>query len=156
MFPKLHLPPASLRIRQNTDRQEVWCILRHRFVALTPEEWVRQHFVHFLITARNYPAALMGNEVTVNVGGAKRRCDTVLYNKVGGTPLAVMEYKAPHVPITQEVFTQISSYNSVLKTAYLFVSNGMQTIVCHIHKDTGSYTFLQDVPWYETLIQIGH
>ncbi len=93
----------------------------------------------------------MGNEVGIRVGNVSRRCDTILYNKDGGTPRVVMEYKAPDVPITQAVFTQISSYNSVLRTDYLFVSNGLQTIVCHIDKDTFTYRFLPEVPRYEDL-----
>ena len=151
MLPTLNLPPAPLRIRENKGRKEVWCTLRRRYVALTPEEWVRQHFVHFLTLHRGYPAALMGNEVSIRVGNAVRRCDTILYNKEGGTPRVVMEYKAPDVPITQAVFTQISSYNSVLRTDYLFVSNGRQTIVCHIDQAAGTYRFLPDVPRYEEL-----
>lgn len=150
-LPPLNLPPAPLRLRQGAEREEVWCSLRHRFVALTPEEWVRQHFVHFLTEHRGYPAALMGNEMSIRVGNTTRRCDTILYNKEGGTPRAVMEYKAPTVAITQAVFTQISSYNSVLRTDYLFVSNGLQTIVCHIDKAAHAYCFLPDVPHYEEL-----
>ena len=150
-LPALNLPPAPLCLRQGAEREEVWCLLRRRFVALTPEEWVRQHFVHFLTEHRGYPAALMGNEVSIRVGNATRRCDTILYNKEGGTPRAVMEYKAPSIPITQNVFTQISSYNSVLRTDYLFVSNGLQTIVCHIDKAAHTYRFLPNVPRYGEL-----
>ena len=150
-LPALNLPTAPLRLRQGAEREEVWCLLRKRYVALTPEEWVRQHFVHFLITHRGYPAALMGNEVSIRVGNATRRCDTILYHKINGTPRAIMEYKAPNIPITQQVFTQICSYNSVLHTDFLFVSNGMQTIVCQIDKSSLSYKFLPDIPTYDQL-----
>lgn len=150
-LPPLNLPPAPLRLRQGAEREEVWCPLRHRFVALTPEEWVRQHFVHFLTEHRGYPVALMGNEMSIRVGNATRRCDTILYNKEGGTPRAVMEYKAPSVPITQDVFTQISSYNSVLRADYLFVSNGLRTVACRLGSEPDAYTFLPDVPSYAEL-----
>ncbi|MBP3228312.1 MAG: type I restriction enzyme HsdR N-terminal domain-containing protein [Bacteroidaceae bacterium] len=150
-YPRLNLPEAQLRIRQGKGHYEVWCPLRRRFVALTPEEWVRQHFVAFLTAERGYPTALLGNEVTIRVGNATRRCDTILYNKEGGTPRAIVEYKAPNVPITQAVFTQISSYNSVLRAEYLFVSNGLRTIACHIDYATRQYRFLPDIPRYEAL-----
>ncbi|MBQ7634492.1 MAG: type I restriction enzyme HsdR N-terminal domain-containing protein [Bacteroidaceae bacterium] len=151
-LPALRLPPAPLRVRHGALREEVWCPLRRRFVALTPEEWVRQHFVYFLMAHRGYPAALMGNEVTIRVGTAVRRCDSVLYNKVGGAPLAVMEYKAPNVAVTQSVFNQVSAYNSVLRAPYLFVSNGLRTVACGLDRSSGTYQFLPDVPRYEALV----
>ena len=85
--------------------------LRGKWVALTPEEWVRQHFVAHLTENLGYPAALMGNEVPLTLNGTSRRCDTVLFSSEGLRPVMIVEYKAPHVEITQRVFDQIVRYN---------------------------------------------
>ena len=100
-------------MRRN-GRPAIFDFLRRRYVALTPEEWVRQHFTHYLVEHLAYPAALLANEVSLNVGGALRRCDSVLYARQGGRPRLIVEYKAPDVAITQHVFNQIAAYNSVL------------------------------------------
>lgn len=142
----LNLPPVSLKTKNTGERIMVFDFLRRRYVALTPEEWVRQHFVHFLVERKGYPAALLANEVSLCVGGATRRCDTVLYRREGGSPRLIVEYKAPHVAITEKVFTQISSYNSVLRADYLIVTNGMSHYCCRMDYARCSYVFLPDVP----------
>lgn len=124
--------------------------LRQRFVALTPEEWVRQHFVEWLISEKDFPAALMGNEVSLTQNGIKRRCDTVVANH-NGTPLVIIEYKAPSVTVGQKTFDQIVRYNMVLHAAYLIVSNGLKHYCCHIDHNTGSYAFLSEIPTYDKL-----
>ena len=125
-------------------------MIRRRYVALTPEEWVRQHFVHFLIVHKWYPSSLMANEVLLNLNGTKKRCDTVLYKRDLSARM-IVEYKAPHIEITQAVFDQITRYNMVLKVDYLVVSNGMQHYCCRMDYDTQSYSFLSDIPDYDAL-----
>ena len=147
----INLPPYPIKTTTKDGRRMIFDFLRRRYVALTPEEWVRQHFVHYLTDHLGYPAALIGNEVTVNVGGVARRCDTVIYNKQGGTPRVIVEYKAPEIKITQQVFTQINAYNSVLRADYLFVSNGLTHLCCKIDYEKGTYDFLPEVPHYEAL-----
>lgn len=149
----INLPPYEIKTKNHEGRQQIFDFLRRRYVALTPEEWVRQHFVHFLVNHKGYPAALMANEVGIRVGQTSRRCDTVVYKKTGGTPLMIIEYKAPEVAITQKVFTQISSYNTVLRVPYLIVSNGLQHICCHIDFSTMSYRFLEDIPEYDSIVK---
>ena len=129
----------------------IYDFLRRRFVALTPEEWVRQHFTHFLVEHRHYPAALLGNENTVQLNGVARRCDSVLYSRDGGRPRMIVEYKAPEVPVTQAVFTQISAYNSVLRADYLVVSNGWAHCGCRMHYERQKAEFLPERPFYEDL-----
>ena len=129
----------------------IYDFLRRRFVALTPEEWVRQHFTHFLVEHRHYPAALLGNEITVQLNGVARRCDSVLYSRDGGRPRMIVEYKAPEVPVTQAVFTQISAYNSVLRADYLVVSNGMAHYCCRMDYEQNKVEFLPEIPFYEEL-----
>ena len=129
----------------------IYDFLRRRFVALTPEEWVRQHFTHFLVEHRHYPAALLGNEITVQLNGVARRCDSVLYSRDGGRPRMIVEYKAPEVPVTQAVFTQISAYNSVLRADYLVVSNGLAHYCCRMDYEQNKVEFLPEIPFYEEL-----
>lgn len=147
----LNLPPYPTKVIRRDGKLIIFDFLRRRYVALTPEEWVRQHFTHFLVERKHYPAALLANEVSINVGGASRRCDSVLYRREGGEPRLIIEYKAPHVPITQEVFTQISSYNSVLRADYLVVTNGMKHYCCHMDYTEGRVTYLTDIPDYAEL-----
>lgn len=140
----LNLPPAPLTI----DGRRVLDPLRRRFVALTPEEWVRQHFVYWLIAYRGYPAGLMGNEVSLTLNDTARRCDTVVYDR-HARPWMIVEYKAPHVPIDERVFAQILRYNLVLGARYLTVSNGLTTHCCEIIYPEGRPRFLTDLPAYD-------
>lgn len=135
-------------MRQGKPR--IFDVLRRRFVAVTPEEWVRQHFIHYLIDHKGYPQALLANEISLTLNGMWRRCDSVLYT-ADMQPRMIMEYKAPTVAITQEVFNQICAYNAVLRVPYLTVSNGLTHYCCHIDYDTNATTFLPDIPEYSQL-----
>lgn len=148
----LNLPNFNIKLRQRDDGQtEILDFLRQRYIRLTPEEWVRQHFTHFLVEHKHYPAGLLGNEVSLNVNGVERRCDSVLFNREGGNPRMIIEYKAPSVRITQKVFTQINSYNSVLHADYLIVSNGLDHYICRINYSDLSIHFLPEIPDYAEL-----
>lgn len=143
---------TDIKIRQTQDRKpEVLDVLRQRYVALTPEEWVRQHFVNYLIHYKGYPPALMGNEVELCVGNKKLRCDSVLYGK-DRQPLAIMEYKAESIPIDQKVITQVATYNMLLHVPYLMVSNGNQHICLHFDKGEEKWEYLPDIPDYKDFI----
>lgn len=154
--PPLNLPPAQLRVKLCPDG--IWRVfdpLRDKFVALTPEEWVRQHFVAYMVSSLGYPGALMANEVSLTFNGTRRRCDTVLFSKKDVRPVAIIEYKAPDVEITQKVFDQIARYNLVMGASMLIVSNGIRHFCC-MRQDSGgslSYRFLREIPSYETLLQ---
>ena len=146
----LNLPPYDYRLRTLKGRQMILANLRHRFVALTPEEWVRQHFVHFLVDHKGYPSALLGNEVALQIGDKTLRADTVLYTPTI-QPRMIVEYKAPTIEITQKVFDQIVAYNLLLHADYLIVSNGMHHYCCKIDYEKRGYTFLKDIPVYSQL-----
>lgn len=146
----LNLPAFDAKIAARNGKNVIFDIIRRRYVALTPEEWVRQHFVHFLLAHKWYPQALKANEVQVQLNGTKKRCDTVLYRR-DLTARMIVEYKAPEIEITQKVFDQITRYNMVLKVDYLIVSNGLQHYCCRIDYEHNSYTFLQDIPEYQNL-----
>jgi hypothetical protein len=147
----LHLPPFEANIKKQNGMVQILDVLRRKFVALTPEEWVRQHFVHFLLEHKGYSPTLMANEVAVKLNGMSRRCDTVVYGQTGLKPLMIVEYKRPDVEITQKVFNQISRYNIVLEVEYLVVSNGMKHYCCKVDLQNGTYTFLKDIPAYAEL-----
>ena len=143
----LNLPEFGSKIEIKNGKHIIYDILRKRYVALTPEEWVRQHFVHFLINYKGYPKGLMANEVNVKLNTMSKRCDTVLYARDLSATL-IIEYKAPSVEITQLVFDQITRYNMVLKVDYLIVSNGLKHYCCKIDYEDMSYRFLPDIPDY--------
>ena len=120
-------------------------------MALTPEEWVRQHFVHYLIGHKGYPQTLMANEIQLAIGNKKLRCDSVLYDR-SLKPRMIIEYKAPTVNITQKVFDQITVYNMLLHVDYLVVSNGIKHYCCQMDYDNQKYLFLEDIPDYQEII----
>ncbi len=148
--PPLQLPAAALRFRETSGFPEVFDVLRRRYVRLTPEEWVRQHFVAFLIQHKGYPAGLLGNEVAISLNGMSRRCDTVLFD-LQRAPRMIIEYKSPTIAITQKVFDQIWRYNTVLRVEWLIISNGLKHIICRLDKENGTYSFLKEVPEFEGL-----
>ena len=147
----LNLPTFQIKTTHRNGRTQIYDFLRRRYVTLTPEEWVRQHFTHFLVDHLGYPAALLGNEVTIDVGGVARRCDTVLYRREGGTPRLIVEYKAPDIPISERVFNQISAYNSVLHADSLIVSNGVEHYCCHLDYVHRTAEFLPGIPRHAEL-----
>ena len=147
---QLKLPPYEIKIRETDGRRTILDILRRKYVALTPEEWVRQHFVHFLIEQKGYPATLLANEVQLNVGNKLLRADSVLYGS-DLHPRMIIEYKAPTVSITQKVFDQISVYNMLLKVDYLVVSNGINQYVCKMNYEYQKYFFLREIPAYKDI-----
>ena len=146
----LNLPPFDIKLQQRDGKSFIFDPLRKKYIALTPEEWVRQHFVHFLTDFKGYPKGLLANEVQLNLNGTKKHCDTVFFNKDLSARM-IVEYKAPHVEITQAVFDQITRYNMVLKVEYLIVSNGLRHYCCRIDYNTMQYTFLPDIPAYTEL-----
>lgn len=146
----LNLPAFNIKTDQREGKHVVFDEIRRRYVALTPEEWVRQHFINFLIEYKGYPKSLLANEVQINLNGTKKRCDTVLYRR-DFTARMIIEYKAPDVEITQAVFNQITRYNMVLRVDYLIVSNGIHHYCCQMDYNNNNYSFLKDVPEYTEL-----
>ena len=147
---ELNLPTCQLKFADEGGRVTVWDQVRMKYVAFTPEENVRQHFVSYLISAKGYPAPHLMNEVSLNLNGLSRRCDTVAYDRQL-TPKVIVEYKAPTVQITKQVFDQISRYNLVLKVDYLIVSNGIRHYCVKMDYENGTYSFLTEMPSYPEL-----
>ena len=150
MMTRLNLPSFPIRLAGTQEKPKVFDILRSKYVALTPEEWVRQHFVNYLIQHKQYPAAYLANEVNLKIGGKVLRADTVLYDQQL-RPLMIIEYKAPHIAISQKIFNQLFAYNFQLHATYLVVSNGLQHYCCMLTHDHEKYVFLDDIPEYNKL-----
>ena len=151
-MPTLNLPSYEAKITSENGKRRIFDILRRAYVALTPEEWVRQHFINYLVNEKGYPQSLMANETQIELNGMRLRCDTVVYDK-NITPKVIIEYKAPTVAITQNVFAQIARYNLVLKVDYLIVSNGIKHYCCKMDYAANSFAFLQEIPEYKVIIE---
>ena len=148
---KLNLPEYSFRIKTVDGKNHIFDSFRKKFVRLTPEEWVRQNFVQFMVAAKNYPGSLIAVEAGVKVNDNPQRADLVVFNR-SGNPLIVAEFKAPEVKISQQTFDQIVRYNMQLKVPYLIVSNGMEHYCCHIDYSSNSYAFLNEIPDFTEVI----
>ncbi len=149
-MPPLNLPPVELKMTSEEGLVKVWDSLREKYVALTPEEFVRQHFVSWLEKDRQIPRSAMANEVSIDLNGTRKRCDTVVYDRTG-SPLMIVEYKAPGVQITQDTFDQIVRYNMVLRVRYLVVSNGVNHYFCRMDLPNETYHFIRQLPTYQEM-----
>ena len=131
MFTPLNLPKANLKLSRKGESVYVWDVFRKKKLLLTPEEWVRQHFFHFLVNERNVPQGLISSEYGLVVNQLQRRCDGVIFGR-DGKALAIIECKAPEVSITKKTFYQIAQYNFKLNVKWLFMTNGLKTVPCFV------------------------
>lgn len=138
---ELNLPKAQLKIK---DKQ-VWDILRNKYVSLTPEEWVRQHFIHYLINDLGYSKGLMASEKLVKYNGLNKRCDIIFYSK-NLSPLVIVECKATTVSLTEDTFYQIAKYNFILNAPVLILTNGLHHIVAFLNHKENKIEFLDKIP----------
>ena len=147
MVQDLNFPKFDYRFKSTENKVSIFDIIRKKFVILQPEEWVRQHCVHYLITQRNYPKSLINVEKELIINGLKKRYDIVVFNPDGSIFLMV-ECKAPKITINQATFDQIARYNLKINAAYLMVTNGINHYYCQMDFEKEQYTFLQDIPSY--------
>ncbi len=136
-----------MRTRVYNNKEQIFCEWRHRWVRLTPEEWVRQQLLHRLVEQLDYPASLIAVEQAINVGEAKKRCDAVVYDRQMN-PLMVIECKAETVPLTQKTLDQAITYNRKLNVPFLMLHNGVQTICIH-----GTNHYTSGFPRYTDLLR---
>ncbi len=146
----LNLPPFDIKIVSHDGKQMVWDIIRGKYVAFTPEENVRQHFIHYLIEHREYPRLLMGNEITIRLHGMSKRCDTIIYDR-SLKPKMIIEYKSPSIAINNDVFNQIVSYNMALMVDWLVLSNGLKHYCTRIDYLNRKCWHMTDIPEYKEL-----
>lgn len=142
----LNLPDAKLQIRLNEKgKQSVYDLIRRKWVALTPEEWVRQHLLHYLVLQLNYPRGRMGVEKSIQVLGMQLRADILVFDSKG-SPVMIIECKSPDVPLSTEVFAQAAKYNLKLRVPYLLISNGVEHYCARINLKDGAYKFKDRFP----------
>ena len=144
-LPQLNLPIAALKTKLVEGTTQVFDQVRKKYLVLTPEEWVRQHFIHYLNQEKNYPLGLMGMEKMVKYNGMQTRADIVLYT-TDGKPNMIVECKAPNVKITQDAFNQIAKYNFKLQVPFLVVTNGIQHFCCQMNYENNSIKFVEEIP----------
>ena len=146
----LNLPPYSFRVKETPGKKLIFDGFRRRWVALTPEEWVRQNFARYLTEEKHFPPSLVAVERTLRINQRDFRTDIVLFSKTGN-PLVVVECKAPEVKISQQVFDQIARYNLDLRVSYLIVTNGLTHYCCRFDQSQLTYTFLPEIPDYKEI-----
>lgn len=146
----LNLPPYEFKTRVEKGIKYIFDPFRSKYLVLSPEENVRQHFARYLIEELSYPATLMMSEHSLTLNKMNKRCDLIVFDR-SGNPLVLVECKAPEVKISQSVFDQVARYNQVFKVSYLMVSNGLKHYCCKIDFISEKIDFLNAMPSYEEL-----
>jgi len=147
----LNLPEHPIKTRVNEHgKTEVFDTIRKKYVALQPEEWVRQQFIGFLVSRKNYPASLIAIEKGLAINGLQKRFDAVVFNR-NGKPVALIEFKAPQVKLDDNTFRQVAAYNLNMRVKYLIISNGLKHYCCEMDYEKNSFRFLKDIPDYGAL-----
>lgn len=144
----LNLPNYPFKIKSSENKYFIFDIVRKKYVLLTPEEWVRQHIVHYLIQEKNYPISLIAVEKKVTVNKLTKRTDILVFN-AKGLPHIIVECKAPSIKIAQESFDQIARYNLKLDASFLIVTNGLKHYFCKMDFINQEYVFLNTIPNYD-------
>jgi hypothetical protein len=142
---KLNLPFYNFKLKSSENKTLIFDKLRKKYMVLTPEEWVRQHFVQFLIDEKKYPISLIALEKQLTINNRKKRTDILVFNASGKHEI-IVECKAPSIKITQDTFDQIARYNLKLKANYLIVTNGLEHFYCKMDFEKETYIFLKEVP----------
>ena len=145
---RLNLPTYNFRLKNSENKTLIFDKLRKKNVVLTPEEWVRQNFVEFLVQEKKYPISLIALEKQLTVNNLKKRTDILIFNKLGHTSI-IVECKAPSIKINQNTFDQIARYNLKLKAEFLIVTNGLDHFVCKMDLENETYIFLKEIPTYK-------
>ena len=146
----LNLPPYDFRISKEDGQFRIFDEIRKKFVALTPEEWVRQHFIMYMVNEKQVPAGLIVLEKKLILNTMTRRPDILIHDRQG-KPLMIIECKAPEVKINQDAFDQVARYNSVIRVPYLVVTNGLQHYCCLMDYGGQTYKYLEEIPDYKTM-----
>lgn len=148
----LNFPRFQFRMKEENGRNLIFDPVRKKYVALTPEEWVRQHLIAYLLMIKNVPLSLMGVEKQLLVNRMPKRFDVTVFSRQG-RPLVLAECKAPTVELTEKVFDQIARYNLELQADYCIVTNGIATICCRMDYRNNAYVFIKEIPGFEEMIK---
>lgn len=150
-YPTLNFPTFSFSTRMNETKEvEIFDVIRKKYVRLTPEEWVRQHALHFLIHTKHFPLSLIAVEGSVRVGKLNQRFDLLVYNR-SLKPSLLVECKAPQVKISQQTFDQIARYSQALQVKNLWVTNGLEHYSFYYNNAKFCYDFRKNIPSFEEL-----
>jgi len=144
----LNLPTYKFKIKSTKNKYFIFDIVRKKYVSLTPEEWVRQHIIHFLIEEKNYPISLIAIEKKLTINKLTKRTDILVFTSEG-LPHIIVECKAPSIKITQDTFDQIARYNLKLEANYLITTNGLEHFYCKMDNENEQYIFLKNIPNYK-------
>ncbi|MBC7641881.1 MAG: type I restriction enzyme HsdR N-terminal domain-containing protein [Flavobacterium sp.] len=144
---KLNFPDYQFRFKNSENKVSIFCVIRKKFIFLTPEEWVRQHVVQYLIVEKKYPKSLINVEKTLKINDLTKRYDVVIFNNNGSINVLV-ECKSADIKISQGTFDQIARYNLTLKANLLMLTNGLNHYFCKIDFDNEKYSFLEILPTY--------
>ena len=147
---ELNLPPFKYNIRNTESNVQIFDSIRKKFVILTPEEWVRQHFINYLISYLGFPKSLIKVEFEIKYNTLKKRPDILVFNS-NGESLIIIECKSTKIKISQNVIEQVSIYNKTIKSPYLIVTNGLQHICWSNNLKTGDSKFLNTIPNYKEI-----
>jgi hypothetical protein len=145
---KLNFPQFEYRFKSTENKVSIFDVIRKKFIVLQPEEWVRQHCVHYLINEKKYPKSLINVEKELNINGLKKRYDIVIFNS-NGSILLIVECKSYDITINQDTFDQIARYNLALNAEFLMVTNGINHYYCQMDTEAERYQFLRDIPNYK-------
>ena len=144
---KLNFPAYSFRFKNSENKVSIFDEIRKKFILLTPEEWVRQHVVQFLLQDKKYPKSYINVEKLIKINDLSKRYDGVVFQP-NGEIFLLIECKAAEVSISQQTFDQIARYNLVLKAKYLMVTNGLNHYFCQMDFENEKYVFLKELPEY--------
>ena len=142
---QLNFPHFDFRLRNLNNRDEIFDPVRHKYVTLTPEEWVRQHLIAYLITIKGYPVSMIGVEKQLLLNKLPKRFDLVVFGR-NANPFLLIECKAPGVEITEKTFDQAARYNMLLHAEYFIITNGLEHYTCRLDYENRQYIFIEEIP----------
>lgn len=142
---KLNLPSFNYQLKQTDDATQIFDIIRKKYLVLTPEEWVRQHFVHLMINQFEYPKSLISLETGLLFNQLQKRTDIIVYDR-NAKPFLLIECKAATVELSQNTFEQVCTYNQTVKAPYICITNGLKTLCCSVDLDTNEVKYIDSLP----------
>ena len=152
MFPNLSLPPFEYKIRKAHEKHYIFDVLRKKYVRLTPEEWVRQHFIHYLITHKSFPKGLFRIEKILHYHRLSKRADIIVCGR-DGKPILLVECKAANQQISQEVFNQAATYNKEIGAYTTIITNGLRHFCYQTDFSTQEISFINNIPSFTELVK---
>ncbi len=149
----IHFPEFDFKVKTENGKRLIFDKARKKYVAITPEEWVRQHILHYLIDVKRYPVGFISVEHAIAVNNMQKRCDIVVFDK-RFRPALIVECKQPEIALAQNIFDQAGRYNLTLQVPYLAITNGTDNMAAQLDLKTGRIDFLEDYPEYGALNEV--